>query len=113
MKKAITILLSSLVVFGVAGLHHVQAAIPAVYTNENFLTSTHDAPVSIFTFETGGFYGFTETGKMYRQVPIHNDFGVRLQRFSIDEAYFYVTDRGTIWADTDLIALSIYMSRVV
>jgi len=87
------------------------AQIPTVYTNENFHASTHDRPASLFQYERGGFYGFTETGKFYEQLPVYNEFGVRMQRFFIDEAYFYVTDRGTIDADSDLAAISIYFSR--
>ena len=88
------------------------AQIPSVYTNENYDVSEHDTPVSLFQYETGGFYGFTETGKFYQQLPIQNLYSIKLHRFSIDEAYFYVSDRGVINAPGDLVALSIYMSRV-
>lgn len=87
------------------------AAVPTIYTNANFYSSAHDAPASLFQYMTGGFYGYTVTGKFYEQLPVYNEFGVHMQRFSIDEAYFYVTDRGTIDATDDLAAVSIYFSR--
>lgn len=88
------------------------ASVPVVYTNDNFFSSYHDAPVSLFQYETGGFFGYTETGKFYKQLPIHNLYTIKLHRFYIDDAYFYVSDRGIITASDDLVALSIYMSRV-
>jgi len=35
---------------------------------------------------------------------------IRLQKFMIDEAFFYVSDRGIINAPSNVIALSIYLS---
>jgi hypothetical protein len=91
----------------------VSAAIPATYTNDNFFTSEHDAPAS-FTQDTfGNFTGMTISGKLFYQTNITNSFNIRLQRFSIDEAFFYISDRGVIVADTDTIALSIYLTRTV
>jgi len=37
---------------------------------------------------------------------------VRLHRFSIDEAYFYISSVGLITAPNDLVALSIYLAQV-
>ena len=89
----------------------VSASVPVLYTNDNFFSSYHDAPASLFQYETGGFYGYTETGKFYEQLPIQNLYDIKLHRFYIDDAYFYVSDRGVIAASDDLVALSIYMSR--
>ncbi len=90
---------------------YAQAYIPDVYTNDTFSTSRHDAPAWFYRDHLGVFYGATETGKLFRQFPITNELGVRLMRFEIDEAFFYITDRGIIWAENDLVALSIYVSR--
>ncbi len=87
------------------------AAIPAVYTNENFFESEHDRPVSLTVLPDGSFTGMTETGKVFYQYSIENSLSIRLQRFSIDEAFFYVSDRGIIIAPSDTIALSIYLTR--
>jgi hypothetical protein len=92
-------------------INPVSAAIPLVYTNENFWESEHDTPVSFTQDLQGNFYGFTATGKSFQQVIIENTLGIRLQRFSIDEAFFYVSDKGIINASNDIMALSIYLSK--
>ena len=86
------------------------AAIPDIYTNENFATSEHDKPVSFSVDLLGNAEGVTETGKKFWQLNIENVFNIRLQKFIIDQAYFYISDRGEIFAKTDLEALSIYLS---
>jgi hypothetical protein len=87
------------------------SAIPDVYTNENFTTSEHDKPVSFSVDLLGNVEGVTATGKKFWQLNIENMFNIRLQKFIIDQAYFYVSDRGEIFAKTDLEALSIYLSK--
>lgn len=87
-----------------------SASIPATYTNNNFWTSEHDTPEQFFRRENGDFYGFTTTGKYFTHTRVVNDRDVRLHRFAIDQAYFYITDRGPISAEDDLMALSIYFA---
>ncbi len=89
----------------------VIAEIPSSYTNDNIFTAEHDRPVSLFQDGAGGFYGFTETGFRFTQQPVTNAFGIRLHKFSIDQAFFYVSDQGIIEATDDLAAVSIYLSR--
>lgn len=95
----------------IATPHTVIAEIPSSYTNDNIFTAEHDRPVSLFMDGAGGFYGFTETGFRFTQQPVTNAFGVRLHKFSIDQAFFYVSDQGIIEANDDLAAVSIYLSR--
>lgn len=87
------------------------AQIPTSYTNDNLFKVQHDKPVSLFFDGQGGFYGYTENGFYFSQVPITNSFGIRLHRFSIDQAYFYMSDKGLIQAESDLAAISVYFSR--
>lgn len=84
------------------------AAVPSVYTNDNFIDSTHEEPAEFYLDGWGGFYGTTISGRLFTQKPVTNKEGIKLHKFQIDEAYYYISDKGTIWADTDLIALSIY-----
>jgi hypothetical protein len=87
------------------------AAIPLVYTNDNFWSSTHDVPTEIrHDTVTGNFSGYTATGKYFTQTHVANSAAVRLMRFSIDEAFFYVSDRGVIVAANDTQALSMYLT---
>jgi len=58
----------------------------------------------------GGFYGTTEDGTAFTQKPITNDLGIRLHKFQIDSAFFYVSDRGVIYAENNLMALSMYLA---
>lgn len=86
------------------------AAIPDIYTNENYINSEHDKPLSFNVDAFGNAEGVTETGKKFWQLNIENVFNIRLQKFIIDQAYFYISDRGEIFAKTDLEALSIYLA---
>jgi len=89
----------------------VPSSIAFVYTNDNFNYVTHEQPVHFERLADGSFWGYTETGREFRQVPVPNQYDVRIQKFMIDEAFFYVSDKGTIFAETDLQALSMYFSR--
>jgi hypothetical protein len=91
----------------------VHAHIPAVYTNDNFIDAQHDAPKSFSLDSSGGFYGITHSGKYFTQQPVINNLNIRLHKFAIDEASFYMSDKGLISAPSDLVALSIYLTRPV
>jgi hypothetical protein len=89
----------------------VGATIPATYTNENIWTATHDVPVSFVQDPVGNFSGYTQTGKYFSQTIITNALAIPLMRFSIDQAFFYVSDKGVIIATNDTQALSVYLAR--
>ncbi len=89
-----------------------EAAIPDLYTNENIWNSEHDKPLSFVIDAAGNFEGITQTGKVFRQTTIANTGSIRLQRFSIDEAFYYISDRGIIIATTDTQALSLYLASI-
>ena len=89
----------------------VYAAVPVEYTNDNIWSSQHDIPLSWESDGAGGYSGVTKTGKTFWQQPVANDQSVRLHRFGIDRAFFYVSRIGLIQAQSDLEALSIYLSR--
>lgn len=82
-----------------------------IYTNESYFTLSHEKPARFYADGDGGFYGFTETNRPFYQRNIVNTLSIRLQRFQIDEAFFYITDKGVIYADNDIAALSMYLSR--
>lgn len=84
----------------------------AYYTYENFFSVPHEPPAWFLMDNYGGFYGETIGGHAFSQKPITNDFGIRLHKFSIGTAFFYVSDRGVIAAESDVKALSIYFGRV-
>jgi len=88
-----------------------NAQVPTTYTLENIFSSVHDAPKSFWLDGSGGFAGYTLTGKYFQQQPVVSDVHVSLQRFSIDQAHFYISNFGLINAESDTVALSIYLSR--
>lgn len=89
----------------------VEAAL-TTYTDTNFWNSPHEKPVSFAQDEWGNFYGATATGRLFSQVNVANTAAVRLQKFTIDEVVFYISDQGIIRANSDIIALSIYLTRL-
>lgn len=87
-------------------------SVGAFYTNQNIWTTEHEAPAWFEVDGKGGFYGETVAGTVFTQKPVTNSFNIKLHKFSIDAAYFYISDRGVIEAPNDLIALSIYFTLV-
>lgn len=78
------------------------------YTNENFLFTYHYKPVSFAALAGGGFKGTLENGTTFTQTPVLTDRSLRLHKFMVDDAFFYISDKGTFQASSDLAALSIY-----
>lgn len=82
-----------------------------LYDATNIHTTYHEAPVSFTLDVSGNATGKTVSGTAFQQYTVPNDDGVRLQRFEIGLAHWYVSDRGVIWADTDHEALLTYRTR--
>lgn len=83
------------------------------YDAENIHNVYHEAPSEFTVDANGDAFGTTVSGMAFRQYSVANEYNIRLQRFAIGTTGWYVSDRGIIWADNDLTALSIYLSRVV
>jgi hypothetical protein len=88
----------------------LPVAATAFYDMDNFWTTAHEAPAWFEADGTGGYYGATVAGTAFSQHPIFANSGVRLHKFAIGEAFFYISDRGVIRANNDLHALSIYFT---
>ena len=71
-----------------------------------------ERPVHFELLADGSFWGYTESGREFRQIPVPNQYDVRMHKFIIDGTFWYITNRGTIFAPTDLQAVSIYFSMV-
>ena len=89
----------------VSFLPQTEAAVPETYTNDNLWSTTHDMPVSFIVQDDGSITGLTASGKKFSQINVANDAGIRLQKFIIDEAWFYVDGRDTFMALTDELAV--------
>lgn len=70
------------------------------------------APPDYFVVEENGeVWGHLTSGVQFTQTNVTNELGIRLQRFQMENAFWYVSDKGDIHADSDVEALSIYLSR--
>ena len=69
-----------------------------------------NAPVESFEVVDGEFYGELESGIPFSQTNVVNDV-TRLQRFQLQDAYWYVSDKGVLYAQDDLSALSMYLAQ--
>ncbi|MCA9363130.1 hypothetical protein KC851_02325 [Candidatus Kaiserbacteria bacterium] len=107
MKTFVKVLIITILVLPAVGR---AFAVPSTYTNENFSNSFQDKPLTFSKTADNVFYGVTESGKIFTQTPVISTISVRLHRFSIDDATFYISNKGTFTAVSDLEALSIYLS---
>ena len=68
------------------------------------------APVASFESHGEGFTGILESGVTFTIKPILSDPSIKLHRFQMEKTYWYVSDKGKIDAESDIQALSIYMT---
>lgn len=76
-----------------------------------FAADLSDRPAHFYQDAAGDWYGETVSGQRFSQKNIANNAGIRLQRFVLGDISYYITDRGVIWADSSLQAVSIYFGR--
>jgi hypothetical protein len=81
-------------------------------TTDVFFTSYQAPPAWWQQDGQGGFFGQTTHGDTFsqRQVFISGST-VRLHQFTVGDASFYISDRGIILASSDMLALSMYLTR--
>lgn len=82
------------------------------YTNENIILTPHPEPESFEVNEVNEILGLTTNKVQFSQINICNDF-TKLQKFQIQEAWWYISDKGIIGYGegiSDLQALSIYLA---
>lgn len=70
-----------------------------------------EAPAWLMSDSLGGFYGETESGLSFTEQSVVNDYSIKLHKFTISDTFWYITDKGVIEADNDLVAISIYLAR--
>lgn len=89
-------------------------AAPALnpYTPEYFWILPHTAPAGFEVTETGDFVGSTADGYVFTQIKVVASTSIRLEHFFIGTVDFYVSDKGIIKADSDVMAMSIYLTLV-
>ena len=80
-------------------------------TNQNWEHSERcTAPVENFTVVDGETYGVLTSGVVFTQKNVAGT-NIRLQHFQMEEVSWYVSDKGVIEAESDIRALSKYLTR--
>lgn len=72
------------------------------FNNENWFTTDHPKIASFSVHDDGSAYGNTETGVSFFQYNIPNDYGIRIQRFEIQDHYHYIIDGEIAYTTTEL-----------
>jgi hypothetical protein len=88
------------------GISAIVLCTPANYQHSERCTS----PVASFVEVYNGFTGVLESGVVFTQMNVTNQLGIRLQRFEMESVRWWTSDRGIIHADSDLEALSVYLT---
>ena len=90
----------------------IEILVTATILCNNFNLNSYpcNAPIAEFHQVEKGFEGVLESGITFTQLNVlEGDYG-RIMRISIQDAYWFITDKGVIWADTEIEALSIYLT---
>lgn len=82
------------------------------YDNDTYWTAPHQQPAWFEADTMGGFFGETVDGVSFTQRPVTNEQNLRLHKFVIGSAFFYISNKGIIKAESDLHAVSIYLTLV-
>jgi hypothetical protein len=86
--------------------------ISTFYTNLNIALTPHPEPETFEVTLEKEIFGFTTNNVEFSQINLCNDF-TKLQKFQIQEAWWYISDKGIIGYGegiSDLQALSIYLA---
>lgn len=62
------------------------------FNNGNWYTIPHPKIAEFTVRDDGSAYGLTENGISFVQFNVPNDFGIRVQRFEIQDHYHYVIE---------------------
>ncbi len=103
--------MKELLLYTIFGFFLLPNTVGAYYTQDTYWSSEHEQPAWFESDSKDGFYGETVGGTYFTQNPIINSSNIRLHKFAIGSAFFYISDKGIIKADGDLNAVSIYLSK--
>lgn len=73
-----------------------------IFDNDNWFTLPHPEPLSFTFSENGEVYGTTTTGIPFSQINVPNDYGVRVQKFIIQNHYHFVLADRVVYTEVDL-----------
>ena len=73
-----------------------------VFTRENWQTLPHPEVTSFVVHDDGSAEGVTETGIPFTQENVPNPFGVRIQKFTIQEHSHYIVEGLIAYSEEEL-----------
>lgn len=62
------------------------------FNNENWYTLPHPKVATFSMLANGNAEGVTEDGRTFIQYMVPNPYGIRVQRFEVEDHYHYVVD---------------------
>ena len=74
------------------------------FNNENWFTLPHPKIATFTVNADGSAYGLTETNIPFSQYNIQNPYGIRIQRFEIEDHYHYIVDGRIAYTTEELSA---------
>jgi len=75
------------------------------FNNQNWYTLPHPRVATFSVNTDGSATGFTEDGISFVQYNVPNTYGVRVQRFEIQDHYHYIVDGEIVDSFTEFSAL--------
>ena len=72
------------------------------WNNENWFTEAHPKVASFTVHPDGSAYGLTDTGISFYQRTIDNEFGIRIQRFEMQDHYHYIVEGEAVYSLEEL-----------
>ena len=85
-----------------------HAELPEIY---NLYSGDHNPKLYLHESGSCDAFGYIIGEKHFRKYIVKASNGIELYRFAANEEKFYMSDKGFISADSDLLAISIYHSR--
>lgn len=72
------------------------------FNNQNWFTLPHPKVAGFTVEHDGNAYGFTDTGVSFVQYNVANEYGIRIQRFEIQDHYHYIIDGEVAYTPQEL-----------
>lgn len=91
MTRFAIILLALFSVF-LCGLFYPNRVQATYFTEESFDVTLHPVVVSFFRDEEGIWHGTTDDDRTFLQYPVQNEYGLRIERFVIDDYSHYIVE---------------------
>ncbi len=75
------------------------------FTGQNWFIREHPLVANFSIHTDGSMTGITENGIPFRQYGVPNEFGIRVQRFEIEDHHHYIVEGEIAYTFTELSSL--------